>query len=129
MVTHRSSQPVDQLCAAETIVGPVDGYCIALYAVEQRGGGFVGYYKICSGTPSNCWESVCLLKGSVPDLHHDVATALERAETYAMWHISNMPEPTSLAAYRERRYMSCFERRAMHQTWGERVRSGMHAIR
>lgn len=124
MVIH----PVDQLSAAESVIGPVDGYYVALYAVRERGG-FVGYYKICSGTPSNCWESDCLLKGCVPDEHEDVTTALERAETYALWHISNMPEPASLAAYRERRYMSCFERRAMHQTWGERVRSGMHAIR
>ncbi|MGZ5181311.1 MAG: hypothetical protein ACXWJM_02435 [Ramlibacter sp.] len=129
MVTPPVGQPVDQLSAAETIVGPVDGYSIALYAVAQPDGGFVGYYKICSDTPSNCWESACLLKGSVPDAYDDVAAALQRAETYAMWHISNMPEPASLAAYRERRYMSCFERRAMHQTWGERVRSGMHAVR
>lgn len=86
----------------EVIAGPVKGYYLAAYAIEQRGG-YASYYKVCNGEPASYWEALCLIKGKAPGRHATAQAALQEAQDLARAEIANMPALQRLPVFKERR--------------------------
>jgi len=93
----------------ERVIGPVNGYFVAVYACEM-GERYLGFYKICRGEPASYWESECLIKGCSKQLSFRGSEALRAAEADAKYRVEHLPPVTELAAAREKRGLYWFER-------------------
>jgi hypothetical protein len=97
---HRGRSKVAQaagpLAVHEQVIGPVNGYFIALAAWEapQHPGAFVGYYKLSADRPSSYWEVVGQRKGCVPDVLPDSGRALAAAGELGALRAESIPSPT-----------------------------------
>lgn len=85
-----------QVEVEEQVVGPVNGYFIALavWASIQHPGEFVAYYKLSADRPRGYWDIVGEAKGCVPEVLPDSATALAAAEELGALHARNLAAPT-----------------------------------
>lgn len=76
----------------EKIVGPINGFYVAAYAVQSANPSrYVSYAKICRTKPCSYWEADSLFKRFGGENHSTMAAALAMATLVARDQIDDLP--------------------------------------